>query len=210
MRMRYGRKDKMKKTEYAKKITVIIIGAIISAFGISIAINAGFGGATLAVLWQGTAKCLNMSIGTASAVVAAVMILFAFFYDRKQIHIGTVLYQIFYSGFVDIFSANYETASGVLNFFIMLGGILLFGAGTGMYAAANLGRGSYEAVTFAIAERNGFRTAYVRMALDAAVVLFGAAMGGSVGLCTVVTILVSGAVIQRSKQLTEKLIFGGM
>lgn len=141
--MRYGRKDKMKKTEYAKKITVIIIGAIISAFGISIAINAGFGGATLAVLWQGTAKCLNMSIGTASAVVAAVMILFAFFYDRKQIHIGTVLYQIFYSGFVDIFSANYETASGVLNFFIMLGGILLFGAGTGMYAAANLGRGLY-------------------------------------------------------------------
>lgn len=48
------------------------------------------------------------------------------------------------------------------------------------------------------------------MALDAAVVLLGAAMGGSVGLCTVVTILVSGAVIQRSKQLTEKLIFGGM
>ena len=92
----------------------------------------------------------------------------------------------------------------------MLGGILLFGAGTGMYAAANLGRGSYEAVTFAIAERNGFRTAYVRMALDAAVVLLGAAMGGSVGLCTVVTILMSGAVIQRSKQLTEKLIFGGM
>ena len=91
MRMRYGRKDKMKKTEYAKKITVIIIGAIISAFGISIAINAGFGGATLAVLWQGTAKCLNMSIGTASAVVAAVMILFAFFYDRKQIHIGSLL-----------------------------------------------------------------------------------------------------------------------
>ena len=52
------------------------------------------------------------------------MILFAPIYDKSQIHIGTVLYQIVYSTCVDSFAV-----------------------GTGLYD-----RGSYEAVTFALAE----------------------------------------------------------
>ena len=65
---------------------------------------AGFGSATLAVLWQGISKVTGMSIGMASFAVAVVMIVFVWFYDRSQIHIGTILYQVVYSGFVEIFS----------------------------------------------------------------------------------------------------------
>ena len=36
-----------------KKIIYVVIGSVIAAFGIDLAIYAGFGGATLAVLWQG-------------------------------------------------------------------------------------------------------------------------------------------------------------
>lgn len=43
----------MSKREWIKKITVIIIGSVIAAYGITLALYAGFGGATLAVLWQG-------------------------------------------------------------------------------------------------------------------------------------------------------------
>lgn len=39
----------------------------------------GFGGATLAVLWQGISKTFHVSIGMASMIVAIVMIAFAFF-----------------------------------------------------------------------------------------------------------------------------------
>lgn len=35
----------------------------------------------------------------------------------------------------------------------MLLGVVLFAVGTGLYASASLGRGSYEAVTFALAEK---------------------------------------------------------
>ena len=41
-----------------------------------------------------------------------------------------------------------------INFFIMLAGVILFAAGTGLYASTSLGRGSYEAVTFALAEKD--------------------------------------------------------
>ena len=72
----------MSKTEWTKKIIIIVIGSVIAAYGITLALYAGFGGATLAVLWQGISRPFHISIGMASLIVAIVMIVFAFFYDR--------------------------------------------------------------------------------------------------------------------------------
>ena len=77
----------MDKKQWALKIAVILAGSILSAYGITLAMYAGFGSATLAVLWQGISKVTGMSIGMASFAVAAVMIVFVWFYDRSQIHI---------------------------------------------------------------------------------------------------------------------------
>ena len=96
--------DNMKFKKYATKTLMIVIGSIISAYGIALAIGAGFDGATLAILWQGLTNVTGMSIGTSSLIVAVAMIIFALFYDRKQINIGTILYQIIYSFFVDVFT----------------------------------------------------------------------------------------------------------
>lgn len=69
-----------------------------------LALYAGFGGATLAVLWQGISRTFHISIGMASLIVAIIMIVFSFFYDRSQIHIGTIIYQLVYSLCVDLFA----------------------------------------------------------------------------------------------------------
>ena len=189
-----------------KKLAIIVIGSAIAAYGITLALYAGFGGATLAVLWQGISKTFHLSIGTASFVVALGMILFALIYDKSQIHIGTVLYQIIYSACVDLF-ANCHRYSGYrwINFFIMLLGIILFAVGTGLYASASLGRGSYEAVTFALAEKNNWQVKSVRIALDILVVIMGVVFGGKFGICTIITVIISGPIIQfvnaKAKQI---------
>ena len=87
----------MSRLEWIKKIIIIVVGSVVAAYGITLALYAGFGGATLAVLWQGISETFHVSIGMASMIVAIIMITFAFFYDRSQIHIGTILYQIVYS-----------------------------------------------------------------------------------------------------------------
>ena len=196
----------IKSHDLLKRILIITMGSIIAAYGITLALYAGFGGATLAVLWQGISKTFHISIGMASFVVALVMILFAVIYDRKQIHIGTVLYQIVYSLCVDLF-ANLHIYSRYMwiNFFIMLAGVILFAAGTGLYASTSLGRGSYEAVTFALAEKNNWQVKIVRMILDVAMVVTGVLLGGSFGVCTIVTIIVSGPVIQFVNSGAKKL-----
>lgn len=117
----------MKFKKYATKTLLIVIGSIISAYGITLAIGAGFGGATLAILWQGLTNVTGMSIGTSSFVVAVAMIIFAFFYDRKQINVGTILYQIIYSFFVDVFTKiQHYTDIKTVNFVIMLLALLYF------------------------------------------------------------------------------------
>ena len=189
-----------------KKIVVIVIGSMIAAYGITLALYAGFGGATLAVLWQGLSETFHMSIGMASFMVALGMILFVVIYDRSQIHIGTVLYQIVYSACVDLFANCHIYSRYVwVNFLIMLLGVILFAVGTGLYASASLGRSSYEAVTFALAEKNNWQVKIVRMILDIVMVVVGVLLGGKFGICTIVTVIISGPVIQlvnvRSKQL---------
>ncbi|WP_295292501.1 YitT family protein [uncultured Catenibacterium sp.] len=196
----------MSKTEWTKKIIIIVIGSIIAAYGITLALYAGFGGATLAVLWQGISRTFHISIGMASLIVAIVMIVFAFFYDRSQIHIGTILYQIVYSLCVDLFANAHVYSTHLwVNALIMLLGVLLFAVGTGFYAAASLGRGSYEALTFSLAEKNGWQVKVVRMMLDIVMVIAGVLLGGKFGICTIVTIIISGPVIQFTASKTKKL-----
>lgn len=200
----------MREKNWLTKIIVILVGSIISAYGITLAMYAGFGSATLAVLWQGVSKVTGMSIGMTSFVIAVVMIIFVWFYDRSQIHIGTVLYQVEYSGFVEIFSRIQRYSDIVwINFLLMCIGIILFAIGTGIYASANLGRGSYEAVTFSLAGKNGWPVKIVRMILDAAMVVIGVLLGGSFGICTIITVLISGPIIQATVQRMNKFVFGG-
>lgn len=191
----------------AFKILLILMGSVISAYGITLALYAGFGGATLAVLWQGISHTFGISIGLASFLVALVMIAFVLFYDIRQIHVGTVLYQVAYSAFVDLFADIHRySAHPAVNFCIMLAGIAIFAMGTGVYASADLGRGSYEALTFALAEKNHWQVKFVRMALDAAMVIAGVCLGGKFGLCTVATVLLSGPIIQRTAGTMKKLL----
>ena len=129
------------------------------------------------------------------------------FYDRSQIHIGTILYQIVYSFCVDLFANAHVYSTHIwVNALIMLLGIVLFAIGTGFYAAASLGRGSYEALTFSLAEKNNWQVKIVRMVLDVVMVATGVMLGGKFGICTIVTILISGPVIQFTAAKTKKLI----
>ena len=155
-----------------KKLIIIVIGSIVAAYGITLALYAGFGGATLAVLWQGIAETFHLSIGMASFVVAVGMILFALIYDKSQIHIGTVLYQIVYSTCVDVFATCHV----------------------------------YSTYRFALAEKNNWQVKIVRIALDILVVIIGVLLGGKFGICTIITVIISGPIIQFVNAKAKRIL----
>ena len=120
----------MGRIGWIKKIMIIVLGSMLAAYGITLALYAGFGGATLAIVWQGMSKTFHISIGMASLIVALIMIVFVFFYDRSQLNIGTILYQLVYSFCVDLFADAHVYSSHLwLNAVIMILGVMLFAVG---------------------------------------------------------------------------------
>ena len=129
------------------KILIVVIGTAVAALGMDMAIYAGFGSATLAVLWQGIAQTVNITVGQASLIIAAAMVLFCLFYDRSQIHIGTILYQVIYSLCIDWFEQYIQYGSNqMINFLLMILGLVIFSLGSALYSVADFGKGSYEAL----------------------------------------------------------------
>ena len=53
--------NNMSKLEWTIKLIIIVVGSVVAAYGITLALYAGFGGATLAVLWQGISKTFHVS-----------------------------------------------------------------------------------------------------------------------------------------------------
>lgn len=189
------------------KILIVVIGTAVAALGMDMAIYAGFGSATLAVLWQGIAQSINITIGQASLIIAAAMVLFCLFYDRSQIHIGTILYQVIYSLCIDWFAPYIQYGSSkMINFLLMILGLAIFSLGSALYSVADFGKGSYEALTFAIVNKNKFSIQKVRIVLDILCVLVGVLLGGKVGLCTVTTILLSGVLLQQFVKLLKPIV----
>ena len=186
---------------------LLVIGTMIAAFGIDLAINAGFGGATLAILWQGLSNVFPITIGQSSIIIAVAMVLFCWFYDRKQIHVGTLVYQLVYGFCIDIFEPYLIYSDNrMINFLLMLLGITFLSLGSALYSIADLGRGSYEAMTFALVNRRGWKISYTRIGLDIICVVTGVALGGKVGLCTIATILISGPLLQLFVKMCKSVI----
>lgn len=186
---------------------LLVIGTMIAAFGIDLAINAGFGGATLAILWQGLSNVFPITIGQSSIIIAVAMVLFCWFYDRKQIHVGTLVYQLVYGFCIDIFEPYLIYSDNrMINFLLMLLGITFLSLGSALYSIADLGRGSYEAMTFALVNRRGWKISYTRISLDIICVVTGFALGGKVGLCTIATILISGPLLQLFVKMCKSVI----
>lgn len=59
----------------------------------------------------------------------------------------------------------------------------------------------------ALAEKNTWQVKIVRMALDILVVIIGVLLGGKFGICTIITIIISGPIIQfvnaKAKQILK-------
>lgn len=188
------------------QVLLIVVGAAVSAYGMTLAIHAGFGCATLAVLWQGVALTFGITLGQASFAIALVMIAIAWILDRPQIGVGTVLYQIVYSPLIDVFSdLHWYSGVVVVDALLMALGIIVFAIGTGVYSSTSLGKGSYEAFSFALSARFDWPIGRMRVVNDIAVVVLGMLLGGVFGLCTIFTILASGPIIHKTVETMSRL-----
>jgi uncharacterized membrane protein YczE len=83
-------------------------------------------------------------------------------------------------------------------------GLALFGIGSALYIGAGVGAGPRDSLMLVGSKRTGLRVGVVRALIESTVLLIGFALGGQVGVGTVVFALLIGPCVEGAFALTAR------
>jgi uncharacterized membrane protein YczE len=179
------------RTELARRLPPLLGGLVVLGLAISISIRAELGVAPWDVFHQGVAEATGWSFGSVVVLVGLVLLL-AWIPLRQRLGIGTILNALSV-GFVADFGLYLVPDQDRLAVRIplLVAALVMFGLGAGLYIGAGLGPGPRDGLMTAIAARD-HRLWLVRTVMECTFLGIGFALGGHVGVGTVVIALAIG------------------
>lgn len=189
---------------FIQKLSILIIGAIITSFGISMYLKANFGTDPLTTFVVGISNQLNISVGRASQVSMLSVLVIIFFIDRKLIGIGTFVNTFLTGEFLNMFmKVNINPVMMEHRIPVLAIGILSFSLGLSMYVLSDLGEGPVDSIMSIIKDRFNVSVERARIILDISLVVIGYLLGAHVGIGTVFGMVLTGIIMGKVIQLVN-------
>jgi len=183
-----------------------MFGLTIFGLGDSLLIQSHIGNAPWSVLAQGLAKHSPLSIGEATFLISAVVLLL-WIPLKQRPGFGTIANLIVIAAAIQlglyIFPAVDSNLPVQLAYVFL--GIGLVGIGTGFYITCGLGPGPRDGLMTALHKWSGIRIGRVRLAIEICALAVGAALGGRVGIGTALFALLIGNSIAIALNLVHRL-----
>jgi uncharacterized membrane protein YczE len=178
-----------------RRLAQLYAGLVLYGASMALQIRAGLGLDPWDVFHQGVADRTGLSFGTVVIVTGAVVLL-AWVPLRQRPGIGTVS-NVFVIGIaVDASLALLpEAGSTPVALAMLLAGVGLNGVASGAYIGAGLGPGPRDGLMTGLVRRTGGSIRVVRTSIEVTVLAVGAALGGTVGLGTVLYALSIGPLV---------------
>lgn len=175
-----------------KRVAILIFGLAIFGLGDGMIIQSGLGNAPWSVLAQGISLKSGLSIGTATLIIGA-FVLSLWIPLKERPGFGTLANILIISLFIEIGTKIFPLQEGILTglIFTFLG-IALVGIGSALYITCGLGPGPRDGAMTGLHQRTGVRVGRVRLGLEVIVSIAGAALGGTLGLGTLLFALFIG------------------
>ncbi|ACQ82067.1 protein of unknown function DUF161 [Beutenbergia cavernae DSM 12333] len=179
----------------AERLVRLHLGLLLYGLSLAMLVESGIGLRPWDVFHDGVARLTGTSIGLVTGVVG-VAVLLLWWPLRERPGIGTVSNAVV-SGFVlDGAIAVLPTAHGYPGrLAYLVAGILLNGVATALYIGAGLGAGSRDGLMTGLAARTGWPLRAVRTGIEVGVLAIGWALGGTVGIGTVLYALAVGPIV---------------
>ena len=193
------------KHEYIHRLFWLEAGVVVSAFGITMMLQANVGLEPWSVLQQGLAQTAGITYGTASMIVGAAAIGTAILCG-ESFGIGTVvdivLCAVSIDGllWLDWIPEMQDLPSGIC---MLLGGMELLALGTWMYMKSALGAGPRDALMVALAHKTGRSVGLCRISAEIIAIVIGFQLGGQVGIGTVISALGLGSLLNLNFSLVR-------
>ncbi|WP_432161349.1 YczE/YyaS/YitT family protein [Streptomyces sp. NRRL F-5630] len=179
-----------------RRLVHLYAGLLLYGFSDGLLLRAGLGVEPWNLFHQGISRRTGLSIGTV-AIIAGALVLLLWWPLRQRPGLGTVS-NVFLVGLsMDatlalLPSAHSWPARGGL----LLAGVVLNGAATGLYLSARFGAGPRDGLMTGLHRRTGRSLRLCRTFVEVAVGLVGIALGGTLGVGTLLYALAIGPLAQ--------------
>jgi uncharacterized membrane protein YczE len=171
-----------------KPLTVIILclGLILFGLGESLIITASAGMSPWTVLAEGLSMTTGLSIGALTFIISLVVLLL-WIPLKQQAGVGTILNVIIIAAVIE-WSLPYlpHPETYAIQIIQAIIGTLVVGIASGIYLIANLGPGPRDGLMTGFQKITNLPIAWVRVLLEITVISIGYALGGTIGLATII------------------------
>jgi len=172
-------------------------GLVLYGVTAAMMVLAGLGLDPWDVLHQGLSRTFGLGIGT-WAILASFVVLLGWLPLRQRPGAGTIANAVVVGLVIDLTLALFDPPQATwARVALLVGGVAGNGVATGLYSGAGLGAGARDGLTTGIAAL-GHSIRAVRTSIEAAVLVAGFLLGGTVGIGTVLYALAIGPITHRT------------
>ncbi|GAA5034754.1 membrane protein YczE [Streptomyces siamensis] len=179
-----------------RRLVQLYVGLALYGASSALLVESGLGLEPWNVLHQGLAELTGLTIGVVSIIVGAAVLLL-WIPLRQRPGLGTVsnvfVVGIAMDGTLALLPDAHTLAVRIP---LLVAGVLLNGVATGLYISARFGPGPRDGLMTGLHRRTGRSIRVVRTVLEVAVVATGFALGGTVGVGTVLYAVAIGPLAQ--------------
>jgi uncharacterized membrane protein YczE len=178
-----------------RRLAQLYAGLVLYGASMALQIRAGLGLDPWDVFHQGVADRTGLSFGTV-VILTGTVVLVGWVPLRQRPGVGTISNVLVIGIAVDAALALVPGAGSTpVAVVMLLAGVGLNGVASGAYIGAGLGPGPRDGLMTGLVRRTGGSVRAVRMTIELTVLAAGAALGGTVGVGTVVYALSIGPLV---------------
>ncbi|MCQ2531360.1 MAG: hypothetical protein MJ093_01475 [Saccharofermentans sp.] len=209
---------KLINKEIIIRVVLLMVGLIIAHFGVTLFILADLGADPFNVFVQGVFRTLGPHInssllthGNTHLVISVLIIIVLLIVDRSYVKIGTVLCMAFGGPIIDVFTFVLKflfTDNSPLWYRLIFNalGCVILAYGMTMVIKSEAGTGPNDLVAVVISDKVKKKFSIVRVIVDIVFVAIGFALGGSLGVGTLVCAFLVGPVAGVFLPINEKIV----
>ncbi len=194
---------------FLARTAMVLVGLFVLGASIALYVRADVGADPFTVLALGICNHTGITVGIATQIVGAGLLVVLLLADRCHIGIGTLLNAVLVGGFADVALRLVPRPVGpVSTAMTMAAAVLMMGAGVGLYVSGGLGEGALEGIMLLLSDRFRIPVRLSRIGMDVAAVLVGVALGARIGVGTLLGAALTGPIAEAVMRMMKAAHIG--
>ncbi|HEU5012417.1 MAG TPA: hypothetical protein VFT66_07725 [Roseiflexaceae bacterium] len=182
----------------------LLAGLIMFGVGLALIVRANLGLGPWDVLHQGLSRHTGVPIGTVSIPVG-LLILLAWLPLGERPGWGTLLNVVMIGLVLDgVLLLLPDVANLAARAVLLVAGIVVTGAGSGLYLSAQIGAGPRDGLMLGLSRKTGWSIRTVRTLIELSALVVGWLLGGTVGIGTLAFAFGIGPIVQVALRVFER------